>query len=159
MSTEDPRVLYVPAGGGASRWVFGDRYTFKADAKDTGGAFSLLEAVVPADAGPPPHIHHHADEAFYVLDGAIEFTDGEEKHVVERGGFVFVPRGSVHGFRNLGPDPVKMLGWFTPGGTEGFFQELGVPAVAGEPAPPDPQRLTDAEDALKILTKYHSQYL
>ena len=159
MSADDPRVLYVPAGQGASRWVFGDRYTFKADAQDTGGSFSLLEALVPADAGPPPHLHEDADEAFYVLEGAVEFTDGEQTRVVERGGFVFVPRGSVHGFRNRGPEPVKMLGWFTPGGNEGFFQELGLPAVEGEPPPPDSQRLVDARDAEKILAKYHSHYL
>ncbi|MDI3422099.1 quercetin 2,3-dioxygenase [Streptomyces luteolus] len=159
MSRGDSRVLYVPAGGGESRWVFGDKYTFKADAETTGGAFSLLEAHVPAEAGPPPHVHEHSDEAFYLLEGAVQFTDGEEVHTVEQGGFIFVPRGSVHGFKNLGPEPAKMLAWFTPGGTEGFFKALGVPAVEGAPPPGRAQVLKDAEDAMKIVEKFDSKFV
>jgi mannose-6-phosphate isomerase-like protein (cupin superfamily) len=159
MSTQDKRVLFVPAGQGPGRWVFGDQYTFKADAEATGGSFSLLEATVPPEAGPPPHIHHHTDEAFYLLEGEVDFTDGEHTTRVAEGGFVFVPRGMPHGFRNVGGTQAKLLCWFTPGGTEGFFKELGVPVVDGVPAPEDEQRLIDAADALKILDKYDSTYL
>lgn len=159
MSAQDTRVLFVPAGVGDSRWVFGDRYTFKASAGDTAGSFSLMEALVPPGAGPPPHIHHRTDEAFYLLEGAVEFTDGATTRVVGSGGFIFVPRGSVHGFRNIGPSTAKLLAWFVPGGTEGFFKELGLPACDGMPAPPDVQRLVDADEALKILDRYDSSYL
>jgi len=51
-----------------------------------------------AGTGPPPHSHDW-DEAFYVLDGEIEFLCGEETHRCLPGTLVHVPRGTVHGFR------------------------------------------------------------
>jgi uncharacterized cupin superfamily protein len=32
-----------------------------------------MEAIVPPDGGPPPHIHRNEDETFYVLEGEVEF--------------------------------------------------------------------------------------
>jgi hypothetical protein len=48
------------AGEGRSLWVVGDRYTIKATGEETGGAFALVEALVPPGGGPPPHIHGRA---------------------------------------------------------------------------------------------------
>jgi mannose-6-phosphate isomerase-like protein (cupin superfamily) len=62
------------AGEGRSVWVVGDRYTVKAAGEDTGGAFALVEALVPPGGGPPPHIHHREDEAFYVLEANSSST-------------------------------------------------------------------------------------
>jgi quercetin dioxygenase-like cupin family protein len=67
----DDRVMV--AGEGRSIWVVGDRYTIKCSGKDTGGAYALLEAVVPPGAGPPSHIQSREDEAFYVLVGELQF--------------------------------------------------------------------------------------
>ncbi|MGA8351569.1 MAG: cupin domain-containing protein, partial [Isosphaeraceae bacterium] len=61
------------AGKGRSIWVVGDRYTIKCSRNDTSGAYALLEAVVPPGAGPPPHIHSREDEAFFVLEGELQF--------------------------------------------------------------------------------------
>lgn len=48
--------------------------------------------------GPPPHSHDW-DESFYVLGGAIEFFVDQETHLCAPGTLVYVPRGTVHGFR------------------------------------------------------------
>ena len=48
--------------------------------------------------GPPPHSHDW-DESFYVLGGAIEFFVDNEAHLCVPGTLVYVPRGTVHGFR------------------------------------------------------------
>jgi len=47
--------------------------------------------------GPPPH-HHDWDEAFYVLEGEIEFVCDGETHVCAPGTLVHVPAGTSHGF-------------------------------------------------------------
>ena len=60
------------AGEGRAAWVVGDLYTVKASGADTGGAFALIEVLVPPQSGPPPHVHSREDEAFYVLEGEFE---------------------------------------------------------------------------------------
>jgi mannose-6-phosphate isomerase-like protein (cupin superfamily) len=65
------------AGKGPAYWVVGDLYTILAAGEDTGGAFALIHALVPPQSGPPPHLHHREDEAFYVLEGEVTFqADG-----------------------------------------------------------------------------------
>jgi mannose-6-phosphate isomerase-like protein (cupin superfamily) len=43
--------------------------TLKADADETAGVVSVLEAEEPPGFGPPIHVHHDLAEAFYVLAG------------------------------------------------------------------------------------------
>ena len=40
-------------------------------------------------------------------------------HAVGPGGFAYVPRGTVHNFRNTAETPSRILVGFTPGGMEG----------------------------------------
>ncbi len=129
-------VVHVPAGEGEKVWVVGDTYTLKATSETTGGVVSLMEASVPAGAGPPPHIHTNAEEVFYVLEGELEFLDGDETFVARAGSFVFVPRGTLHRFRNVGYGHARMIVLYTPAGFESFFTAVGQPARPGEPAPP-----------------------
>ena len=57
--------------------------------------------------GPPPHSHEW-DEAFFVLEGSVDFTcDGKSETCVP-GTLVFVPGGTVHSFE-YGPDGGQML--------------------------------------------------
>jgi quercetin dioxygenase-like cupin family protein len=41
---------------------------------DTNGAFSVAEVDAGPELGPPPHIHRHADESFYILEGTFDFS-------------------------------------------------------------------------------------
>jgi quercetin dioxygenase-like cupin family protein len=125
----------VAAGEGERTWIVGDTMTFKATGESTGGSLVLLENVTAPGGGPPPHIHTREDEFFYVLDGAFEIRIGDELHRVGPGGFAFVPRGTVHNFRNTAETPSRILIGFTPGGIEGFFRESGRPAIDDGPAP------------------------
>lgn len=61
------------AGKGRSIWVIGDSYTIKCNGNDTSEAYALIEAFVPPGGGPPPHLHRREHEAFYVLDGELQF--------------------------------------------------------------------------------------
>ena len=35
--------------------------------KQTGGAYFVMEALVPPGDGPPPHVHRNEDEIFYIV--------------------------------------------------------------------------------------------
>jgi quercetin dioxygenase-like cupin family protein len=129
-------VVHVPAGGGPAVWVVGDTYMFKARSEDTNGAFTLFEGAIPPGAGPPPHVHHGEDEAYYVLEGELEILDGDRTFTATAGSYVYIPRGVLHRFKNVGEKTARMLLLFTPAGFDGFFFEVGQPAEAGGTAPP-----------------------
>jgi quercetin dioxygenase-like cupin family protein len=129
-------VGHVAAGGGRSRWVVGDTYTFKATKESTGGRFGLLEASIPPGAGPPPHVHSAEDESFYLLAGGLQISAGTETFLAQAGDFVFLPRNTLHCFTNPGAGAARTLILITPGGFERFFDEVGSPARSGDQAPP-----------------------
>jgi quercetin dioxygenase-like cupin family protein len=126
----------IAAGDGERIWIVGDTMTLKATGQSTGGSLVLLENLTAPGGGPPPHIHTREDEFFYVLDGTFEIRIGDEVHALGPGGFAYVPRGTVHNFRNTAGTPSRILVGFTPGGMETFFQEAGQPATDDGPAPP-----------------------
>jgi quercetin dioxygenase-like cupin family protein len=131
---------HVRAGEGPAVWLVGDTYTFKATTESTGGAFGLIEASIPPGGGPPPHTHTREDEAFYLLDGELEVSAGDETTLARAGDFLYLPRGVPHSFTNPGVAAARALIIVTPAGLDQFFAEAGTPARPGEHAPPfDPQ--------------------
>ncbi|MFF9015011.1 cupin domain-containing protein [Streptomyces sp. NPDC014870] len=156
---ESEGIVYIPPKAGPARWVFGDHYTLKADKENTHGSLGLIEAMVPPGGGPPLHIHHDADEAFYLIEGELEISNEKRRAVVGAGAFIFVPKGKVHAFKNVSDEPAKMLIIFTPAGFEHFFTELGVAAEEGMPAPEAEQYAADVEKAQAIVAKYAAEYV
>jgi quercetin dioxygenase-like cupin family protein len=152
METRQGGVRHVPPGGGRSIWIVGDTYTFKAVSEDTSGAYMLFEGSVPPQSGPPPHIHHWEDEAYYILEGEFEILDNDHTFTASAGSFVYIPRGTLHRFKNVGETTARMLVLFTPGGAENFFFEAGLPAKAGKTAPPLEQE--EIERTLALAPKY-----
>jgi hypothetical protein len=59
-------------GQGDSFWVMGDHYRYKVSSEEILGSLAIIEIIGFPQNGPPPHIHHHEDESFCVLDGAFE---------------------------------------------------------------------------------------
>lgn len=97
--------------------------TVKANSDDTRGVFSLLEAEEPPGFGPPLHLHHDADEAFYVLEGEyVMFLEDREVRC-PAGSFIFIPRGVRHGFR-VGAVPSRKLNLYFPAVMVGYFDDL-----------------------------------
>jgi quercetin dioxygenase-like cupin family protein len=114
---------YVPVETGPMFWGPGDRYTFLVTGAQSDGAYFIMEALVPPEGGPPPHIHHREQESFYLLDGTLDIRMGDQVVQAATGDFVHIPRGMVHCFRNTGTTTARMLLIFSPGGIEGFFEE------------------------------------
>jgi mannose-6-phosphate isomerase-like protein (cupin superfamily) len=73
-------------------------------------------------------VHHSCDEAFYVLDGSVAFFGNGMIRDCPAGSFVFVPRGTVHGFGNPAPAPARILVITSPDAirlVESIYEELG----------------------------------
>ncbi|MGZ4282413.1 MAG: cupin domain-containing protein [Gaiellaceae bacterium] len=87
----------------------------------------------PEFEGVDPHTHADHVDAFYVLEGQVEFRIGvgstepsneidEEPRVAGPGTFVAAPPGAVHGFRNADANPIRVLNLHAPPG--GFIDRL-----------------------------------
>jgi quercetin dioxygenase-like cupin family protein len=62
---------------------------------------SVLEIEFDETFVVPPHVHDDHVDAFYVLDGEVEFTVGEETAVKGPGTLLAAPPGARHGFRGV----------------------------------------------------------
>lgn len=77
--------------------------------------FAVFVSNFPAlGGGPPAHHHNSYDEAFYVLEGEMEFCVGGETETVVAGAMAFVPKGTTHAFHNRSTEPARMLVITTP---------------------------------------------
>lgn len=130
------REILLNNAEGRSYWVLGDLYTFKATGKDTNGAMTVIDQVIQPQGGPPPHVHRREDEVFYILEGKFTFLCGEEQRTFTSGSFVYIPKGTLHTFKNIGNKPGKLLVTITPAGLEEFFYAIGSPAADLTSPPP-----------------------
>lgn len=136
MATQTEGVHRV-CGSGRSFWGPGDKYTFLITGEESNGRFFVMEGLVPPGGGPPPHVHAREDETLYILGGECIVGIGADRLAASEGDFVYLPRGTVHYFRNEGEEPMKMILTFSPPGIEKFFEEVFEP-VRDPSAPPPP---------------------
>jgi len=93
-------------------------------AEHTGGTFSAITAEVKPGEGPPPHLHRDREEYFYVIEGTYSLgVDGKES-TIGPGTLVFVPRGTVHTFKNIAATTGKLLEWTIPGENGDYFRAM-----------------------------------
>ena len=103
--------------------ILGMPLTMLCEASETGGSWSLFEEIVPFGMGPPPH-RHDWDEAYYILEGEVDFeVDGEAVRSA-RGDFNYLPRNTVHGFKGASETPARVLIFAAPAHGSDFFREL-----------------------------------
>jgi hypothetical protein len=92
VTTDDVGRFVGPDEGQVLTNPLGGRMVLKALDRDTGGAYSLHENVLPPNSpGPRPHIHHQHEEAFYVLEGELTMRMGEQTVTAPAGSFVVIP--------------------------------------------------------------------
>lgn len=146
-------VVVRPDEGLSVRWgPAGGVMRIIAGAGSTDGSFSVCESTEPPGSGAPLHVHHAEAEAFYVLDGTIELTCGEQTLTAAAGDFVHAPKGVPHKYVVVGEQPARILLLFSRPGFESFFAEAGAP-LDQPPGPPDPDRMQRA------LAKYDLELL
>jgi quercetin dioxygenase-like cupin family protein len=126
--------------------VVGDTYTILIAGADTGGRYALLDMLIPAGGGPPPH-RHDFEEMFHVLEGRIELTMRGQTTSAGTGNTVNVPANAPHSFHNPTDSSVRLLCLVSPAGLEDFFAEFGDPVDSRtSPAP----ELSDEEQQQRM---------
>jgi quercetin dioxygenase-like cupin family protein len=68
----------------------------------------------PTYEGASPHFHEHHTDAFFLLEGELEFTLGRETHLGRAGTAVVVPPGNVHAFTSTGRGRARFLNIHAP---------------------------------------------
>jgi len=157
MHTTRPTAIQVPPDAGQAFWLVGDTYTLKLTGEHTGGAFSLSEASVPPGGGPPPHVHYAEDETFVLLEGELLLEADGRTLPAPAGTVVYVPKGTRHGFTNVGTTPARMLFLYAPAGMEHMFSEIGTATQPGRAAPPAGPE--DIARMVSVAAKYRFQLL
>lgn len=125
------------AGTAPALYGPGDMYSLLVTGKESNNVFFQFEAIIPEGGGPPPHVHSKEDETFYIVSGNLEVLIGDMTYRAKAGDFVYLPRGTVHGFKNVGPGRAVQLVTLSPSGLEIFFQEV-FPVVKDRKAAPPP---------------------
>lgn len=111
------------------------------------GALSVVEFTHPPGFAVPAHVHHEADEAFYILEGAMRGFCGDQSWYATPGSLVWLPRSVPYGYAVDGDETLRSLVINMPAGFERFVMEAGEPALERTlppPAAPDVEKLNAA---------------
>ncbi len=114
--------MIAPASNTPLNWMGTQYKILQSGAKAK--ALGLFESLDQPGYGPPRHIHHDADETFYVLSGDVTFWQAGASTLLGPGEVISVPKGTEHTFRIVSEAPARMLTMMSPGGFEGFFVEM-----------------------------------
>jgi quercetin dioxygenase-like cupin family protein len=129
-------------GEGHAFTIAADRVTVKGSTPEGSDGFAVVEyAGASGQPGPPLHVHHTFEEAWYILEGEVDFTLEGRTVRGSAGTYVLIPRGVPHTFAVAGGRAARWVGIFSPARFVRMLEELG--AVFPQDGPPDPQRVLD----------------
>lgn len=133
-----------------------DRFVvFKLFSADAGGALSIVEHnLQPETLGAPLHTHRNEDEYSYVLEGELNVLIGDELIHAPTGTLVCKPRNIPHTFWNPSKTPTRLLEIISPGGFEGYFEELA--EIVGSVGPPDLGRVNALAQKYQVEMDFDS---
>jgi len=100
------------------------RVTVLQSATDTGGTSALLDLLIPANSGPPPHIHTREDELYVIKRGTFQFFMDGICRQAGPGATFYMPKGHMHMFKNVAKESGEQLLFIYPAGLEQFFREV-----------------------------------
>ncbi|WP_447035527.1 cupin domain-containing protein [Streptomyces sp. DSM 118878] len=103
-----------------------ERFSVKVTGVQTNGQLGVMEGSIAPQFGNVPHTHNREDEAFLIKSGQFRFINGDQTFEAGAGDFVYIPRGTRHGFKNLLDVPSKLMVFYLPAGPEQFFLDHGM---------------------------------
>jgi quercetin dioxygenase-like cupin family protein len=132
----------VAPGDGKIVMLFGVRFNYKVVSTDCDGTLAILEVDIPARTLVKPHSHAREDEFSLVLSGTVGVRVGDRVQEAGPGSYLVKPRGVPHAMWNATGAPAKVAEILSPGGLEGYFDELA-PILAQHRTPPEYYELAD----------------
>lgn len=147
----------LEAQQGRALWHFNALLTFKALGAETNGQFWALEGLADRQMAVPLHAHSREDEVWYVVEGEIAFTVGDETRIGGPGCFVHIPRNVPHTFQ-IRSETARWFGMGLPAGLDQWFFETGEPAQALT-LPPPPTSPPDVGAIIASLKAYGTETL
>ncbi len=106
--------------------------------------------------GPPLHLHHNEDEAFYVLEGEVTVLVSDERIDLNAGDYCFAPRDIPHAYI-VRSERARMLVTASPAGVEELFVSLGVPVTGSEP--PTDAVMPPMDELVRLFAGYGCEIL
>ena len=115
--------LAVRANQGRTLHAFGHTVVILLDGKQTDEKLTTFLNISPPGGGPGPHYHEHEDEWFYIVEGRVSFLINGTWTELSSGDSVYSPRRSVHAFKNITNQSIRVFITIAPSGFERFFAE------------------------------------
>lgn len=106
-------------------WELGTLALIKGDSDRTANRLCMVEFLQGVGFATPLHTHFVADEVFYVLEGTMHGVCDDVEWFAHPGAFVWLPKGSVHGWAVYGDTQVRSLALCLPGNFDKFVRETG----------------------------------
>jgi quercetin dioxygenase-like cupin family protein len=126
-------------------WQMGILWSPLLSTEQSKGRYSLMEQLMPAQAGPPPHIHDFGEELFYILDGEMALQLNDQVVVGTPGQLVRIPAGTTHAFA-VTTETARVLNFYVPAALDLEIAMLGTPATSATLPPPGAEKqATDAQ--------------
>lgn len=75
---------------------------------------SVIQERVPSGSSEVRHLHHRAEQFFYVLSGTANLEVGGKTYTLNPRQGLHVPAGVPHTLRNEAPEPLEFLVISTP---------------------------------------------
>lgn len=132
-------------------WFVDNLWVVLIDGRQTAGAYSLMDQLMPKGSGPRVVHIHPIDEWFYVLEGQMTVEVGGKTIVGRAGDSVWIPRGTAHKF-TVNSTVCRALNAYVPAGFEQVIIGLGKPAERRELPPPTEPPSQETID--KFFTNY-----
>jgi quercetin dioxygenase-like cupin family protein len=104
--------------------MMGIKMTVILSTECSGGKLTIIEQEVSCGAGSPAHICNREDKVIYIAEGKFMLMADGHKYIADKGANIFIPRGTMHNFKNIGTQTGRLLVTLTPGGHEHFLKDL-----------------------------------
>jgi ethanolamine utilization protein EutQ (cupin superfamily) len=122
------QVVVSHMGDGTPIWLAHSLYETRLRGSHTEGRMSVFWVTSPAwTIVAPPHVHPNLDELLIVIAGKVISYTGPEHydHVLKAGSFIFLPKGTIEGFKTEA-EGATMVWIMTPSGnSEELFERVG----------------------------------
>jgi mannose-6-phosphate isomerase-like protein (cupin superfamily) len=141
------RPIVLADGEGSVTHVPGEKFVAKASGDETVGHLAFAVGEWAARHGTFSHRHPGSSESFYVLSGRFIIDIGDQEYEVGPGAFAYVPPGARHRVTNVGDEPAKIIGFFTPAGPEQGFRAVRERAM-------EIGRLPEADEIERIMADH-----